>query len=156
MKQLIPLLERDYPAITFKAGSVFSWSPSQQTVYYIEDSTEVSAVWSLLHELGHAVCKHQDFSSDLALLKMEVEAWSQAKQLAQNYNHTIDEEHIQDCLDTYRDWLHQRSTCPTCHTTSLQKDARTYQCHNCNEQWHVAQNRHCRPYRMKTKQKQPA
>lgn len=155
MKQLVPLLERDYPDVTFVAGTVFSWSPSQQSVYYISNSTETSAVWSLLHELGHALCQHKDFSSDLTLLKMEVEAWAKAKELASRYGHTIEEDHIQDCLDTYRDWLHQRSTCPTCASVSLQKDSSTYRCHNCNEQWQVAQNRHCRPYRMTTKQKQP-
>jgi predicted RNA-binding Zn-ribbon protein involved in translation (DUF1610 family) len=156
MKKLITQLKKDYPDLQFVAGDVFSWSSQQQTVFYVSDRDNQSAVWSLLHEVGHATLNHTNYHNDFALLQMEVAAWTAAKELADRYGHKIDEDHIQDCLDTYRDWLHQRSSCPTCSNVSLQKDARTYQCFNCGEEWHVAQNRHCRPYRRKTdKQKQP-
>lgn len=157
MKQLLKQLQADFPDLTFQENEVFSWSPSQRIVYYNPDASEVTGMWSLLHEVGHALLHHTDFANDFDLLQMEVAAWTKAVELGKQYGHTIDDDHVQDCLDTYRDWLHQRSTCPTCGVVSLQKDSRTYQCYNCNETWHVAQNRHCRPYRRKlAKQKQPA
>lgn len=155
MKQLLTRLTRDYPDLQFKPGTQFLWSPSQQVIYYSTDRTDESSIWSLLHELGHATLGHTDFKNDFSLLQMEADAWEQAVVIAKQYDHYIDEDHIQDCLDTYRDWLHQRSTCPTCGATSLQTDAHTYQCFNCQQTWHVAQNRHCRPYRLTGKQKQP-
>jgi hypothetical protein len=73
--------------------------------------------------------------------------WEKAKQLAESLNYTIDPDHIQDCLDTYRDWLYQRSTCPTCTNCSLQTNSRTYACFNCGTNWNVSSSRMCRPYR---------
>jgi len=155
MKQLLKQLQTDYPSLKFVAHDTFSWSPSQQIVYYVADLSEVRGAWSLLHEVGHALLGHTDFTNDFDLLQMEVAAWTKAVELGKHYGVNIDDDHVQDCLDTYRDWLHQRSTCPTCGAVSLQQDSRTYRCHNCSEAWQVAQNRHCRPYRMKSKQKQP-
>ncbi len=147
MEQLLTRLSTDYPQLKFKPGTTFLWSPSQQTVHFVRDASEATGIWSLLHEVGHGLLDHRDFTSDFGLLQMEVAAWNKARELAGTYGHDIDEDHIQDCLDTYRDWLHQRSNCPTCEATSLQQDSRTYRCTNCDEVWHVAQNRHCRPYR---------
>ena len=156
MKDLLKQLTHDFPELTFRSGTRFSWSPSQQIVYFAPTATEETGAWSLLHEVGHALLGHTDFANDFELLQMEVAAWSEAVRLGKRYGYTIEDDHIQDCLDTYRDWLHQRSTCPTCGTVSLQKDSATYHCFNCREEWHVAQNRHCRPYRRKlSKQKQP-
>lgn len=157
MKQLLKQLQIDYPDLQFETGSQFSWSPSQQTVFYVTSRNDGDGAWSVLHEVGHATLGHTDFRNDFGLLQMEVAAWNAAVELGEKYGHPIDDDHIQDCLDTYRDWLHQRSTCPTCGSVSLQQDAQTYRCFNCKEAWHVAQNRHCRPYRRKlAKQKQPA
>lgn len=57
------------------------------------------------------------------------------------------EDHIQDCLDSYRDWLHKRSLCPDCRLSSIQINERTYACIFCHKQWHVTAERFCRPYR---------
>ncbi len=149
MKTLLGQLKKAYPDITFSEDTVFSWSSQQQTVYYVAQAESTRSVWSLLHELGHATLQHTNYENDFALLQMEVAAWERAKQLAQEFGHIIDEDHIQDCLDTYRDWLHQRSTCPTCGNVSLQQDARTYQCFNCGGEWTVSATRHCRAYRKK-------
>ena len=78
-----------------------------------------------------------------------VDAWHKAQELGDKYGYKIDLDHIQDCLDTYRDWLYKRSLCPFCSTSSLQSDERTYKCFNCGSQWHVSKSKLCRPYRRK-------
>ena len=129
---------------TFKRGSVFSWSSSDETIYYsTAKSVADNAVFSLLHELGHALLGHKQYNDDLELLMMEVAAWKQAKILADQYHLVIDEHHIQDCLDSYRDWLHQRSRCVECATHSLQIDEVTYECYNCGTSWQVPASRMC-------------
>lgn len=148
MNHLLARLRKDFPELSFKGGEIFSWSPKDQTVMYaLEIREEPSPIWSLLHEVGHALLEHQTYASDFELVKLEAAAWDKATKLADDYGHTIDVDHIQDCLDTYRDWLHQRSTCPTCHTTSLQRSMTIYCCYNCNTEWRVSRSKVCRPYR---------
>jgi hypothetical protein len=148
MEELLIKLKIDYPKISFELGEAFFWSPKNRTITYTAASTmpEV-AVWSLLHELSHGILNHKFYYSDFELMKLEVEAWQKARQLAKKYGYKIDPEHIQDCLDTYRDWLHGRSTCPTCSTVSIQQDENTYKCFNCDTVWRVSNSRFCRPYR---------
>jgi hypothetical protein len=149
MDSLLGQLRRDFPAITFTAGNQFYWSPKSQEIMYSKtDSSASSAPWSLLHELGHALLDHTSYESDLELIEMESQAWEKAKEIGQTYGFTIEEDHIQDCMDTYRDWLHQRSACPRCDNRSLQQDDQHYRCFNCGTTWKVSLSRFCRPYRM--------
>jgi hypothetical protein len=154
MDQLLHTLKRDHPQLVFAPGKVFMWSPTQQKVFYTQRPADgAPSEWSLLHEVGHALLGHHAYRSDVQLLKMEVAAWHRAEALAKAYGIHIEPDYIQDCLDTYRDWLHRRSTCPTCGTTSLQTDSTTYQCHNCHTRWHVSRSLLCRPYRRKLEEK---
>lgn len=147
---MLEKLQTDHPGVTFLPGVRFAWDPKSRTVHYPSQSDETSPLeWSLLHEVGHALLDHQDFESDVQLLHMEVDAWQKATELGETYGIAIDQDHVQDCLDTYRDWLHARATCPTCLERCLQKDVHTYQCHNCATQWHVTKSRLCRAYRKK-------
>ena len=149
MDKLIKQLQIDYPTLQFESGLVFCWSPKQQSVVFnASKQGDIVGIWSLLHEVGHALLEHKDYSSDFELLQMEAAAWEEAEELAKKYKHLINADHIQDCLDTYRDWLYQRSTCPSCMNCSLQTDPSTYSCFNCNAVWHVSQSRMCRPYRL--------
>ncbi len=153
MEKLLATLQKDFPHLTFAPAEIFSWSSRKQTVNYaVAPSDPVHAVWSLLHEMGHALLEHTTYQTDFELVKLEAAAWDKAARLGKKYGHLIDMDHIQDCLDTYRDWLHQRSTCPTCTITSLQKDMHTYSCYNCNTEWRVSRTRLCRPYRLLQKQ----
>ena len=148
MNELLERLRADYPAIKFVLGDSFYWSPKDHSVTYSLSSTQSTiARWSLLHEVSHGILNHTSYHSDFELMELEVEAWSHAQKIAKHYGIKIDPEHIQDCLDTYRDWLHRRSTCPACGVVSVQKDSRTYQCFNCKTTWHVSSSRFCRPYR---------
>ena len=149
MNELISTLKNIIHDIKFAEGSSFHWSPANRTITYPSVTLDSNlANWSLLHEAGHAVLNHQNYQSDIELMLMEVAAWEKAKKLAKRVNIQIDEEHIQDCLDTYRDWLHQRSTCPRCGVVSLQINSKQYQCHNCSCLWQVSAARFCRPYRL--------
>lgn len=148
MNELLERLSKDYPHIRFVAGDAFFWSPKDSSVTYGQASTRPEiARWSLLHEVSHGILGHTTYRSDFELMELEVEAWQKASRVAKKYGIKIDPEHIQDCLDTYRDWLHRRSTCPTCGTVSIQKDSRTYECFNCGSSWRVSSSRFCRPYR---------
>lgn len=150
VNNLLSYLSGELPEATFRAGTSFYWSPEKRVISYVRPQLdEQDGVWSLLHEAGHAQLGHKTYASDFELLSLEVEAWNTAKELGLELQIAIDEDHIQDCLDTYRDWLHRRSTCPTCGTVGLQHSPVEYRCHNCTTNWSVTASRFCRPYRRK-------
>lgn len=156
MKTLINQLEKDYPDLKFESGERFTWSPENQAVIYkISLSSDPVTVWSLLHEVSHALLGHNDYQTDFELVQMEAAAWEKAEELAEKYNHKIDQEHVQDCLDTYRDWLHKRSLCPECALSSLQIDGSTYRCFNCGAEWQVSKSKLCRSYRLRKQKETP-
>lgn len=155
MRALLATLKKDNPDLSFVAGSEFYWSPKNHEVIYDQSATTQSASWSLLHEVGHALLGHTTYQTDIELLQMEAAAWQKATQMGKKYGYEIDQDHIEDCLDTYRDWLHQRSACPTCNNRSLQQSDGHYKCFNCGTDWAVSQSRFCRPYRMVKKAKTP-
>src|SRR3990167_8899936 len=114
-KRTLSKLTQLLPAITFKPSNDYLWSPKTRTVTY--DTNTVASEegsWSLLHEAAHAQLGHQSYETDLQLLLLEADAWEHARTQGLDLGVHIDNEHIQDCLDTYRDWLHGRSTCPQC------------------------------------------
>jgi hypothetical protein len=147
-----PLLKRlslDFPALSFTEGNEFFWSARSKMITYKPSKIAPEEdLWTLLHEAGHALLNHHGYDSDVELLLLEVEAWQKAKELAQNYEITIDPDHVQDYLDTYRDWLFKRSSCPICGTQTMQKSTSIYKCFNCQAEWQVTKERFCRPYRL--------
>jgi hypothetical protein len=150
---IVDQLEKLLPEVKFVTGEAFYWSPSKKVITYNNSLiTKPNGKWALLHEASHAFLKHSRYSSDLALLKLEVDAWDYSKVLAKQFNLKINEDHIQDCLDTYRDWLYRRSTCPNCGIVSLQGKNMKYKCHNCLTSWSVSASRFCRPYRLTLKE----
>ncbi len=154
MDNLLVKLRSVYPSIGFEPGPRFSWSPAKnQVIYKFDyDTKDSMAIWSLFHELAHATLGHSTYKSDFELLSLEAAAWHKARELAQAYKYKVSADHIEDCLDTYRDWLYQRSTCPQCTSCSLQIDSKTYCCFNCGGTWRVSASRLCRPYRLKQKE----
>jgi predicted RNA-binding Zn-ribbon protein involved in translation (DUF1610 family) len=146
---LIERIAADYPQFKFQPGKQEHWSPKTRTItYQVTDSTDEPS-YGLLHELAHALLGHNSYKTDFELLKLESLAWREAAKLGRKYGLKIDEDHIQNCLDTYRDWLHRRSKCPTCGTHVLQTDASTYRCFNCGTSWQVSSGRFARSYRRK-------
>jgi ribosomal protein L37AE/L43A len=158
MENLLRALRADFPNLKFVKGKSFCWSPATQEVCYLIRDNDSTTSWSLLHETGHAFLNHAEYVLDFELLEMERAAWEKALRLAKRYGISIDKDHIEDCLDTYRDWLHRRSICPSCSTQALQMDkGAAYHCHNCQNTWQVTPSRFCRPYRQNTaKTKSPA
>lgn len=147
MKQLVNRLSSDFPNISFEQGNTYRWSPKNATVIYNPDEPHKHHEVTLLHELSHALLQHTTFHTDFELLLMEVSAWEKAQEIGRIYNIAIPDDHIQNCLDTYRDWLHMRSTCPRCAVNGLQDAHRKYKCPNCSNTWRVSSSRLCRPYR---------
>ena len=121
-------LQHDYPECKFKLGPKFVFKPRRTIII---GPSEPSAELLSLHELSHAICKHQNFSVDIMRLKMEAEAWEKARELASLYNVKFNEELAQQELDTYRDWLHQKSRCPICGLTRFQTPDSKYHCPGC-------------------------
>lgn len=148
MDQLISALCAKFPDLNFTAGKQFYWSPENGEIFYRRGAAGQEAEWSLLHETGHATLEHHSYQGDFELLQLELAAWSRARQLGQEVGIKISEDHIQDCLDTYRDWLYKRSICPNCGTKCLQQDDfAQYNCFNCHSVWRVSASRFCRAYR---------
>ena len=156
MPSLLSSLQALLPDVHFVADKSFYWSPENQTIAYAPEALKsTDGSWSLLHEAAHSLLDHRTFQTDFELLLLEVAAWKKAKELGASHGVEISDEHIQDCLDTYRDWLHRRSTCPTCGSVSLQRSSREYACHNCPSVWTVTSERFCRPYRLKQLKRLP-
>jgi hypothetical protein len=149
---IINFIREMLPNIKLEQGEAFSWAPEKELITYKKNSlNELGSQWALLHEAAHAKNGHTTYSSDIELLKLEVEAWEEARTLADSLGIAIDEDHIQDCLDTYRDWLHNRSSCPGCGVVCIQTTSIQYSCHNCHTEWTVSASRFCRPYRLTLK-----
>lgn len=143
--RFIDRIKIDFKSINFEPSEKFRWSPENKIVFY--NAGLAHADWSLLHEVGHVLCQHQNYTSDIALLKMEVQAWDKARELASKYEIDIDNEHIEKCLDSYRDWLYRRSSCPKCSQAGIEKTTGLYQCINCGNKWKVTTEKFCRVYR---------
>lgn len=138
---LINRLKSDYPQISFISGDEFRWSPTDKMVIYQENSDDTA---SLLHELAHSLLHHASYTKDLHLLEMERDAWHQAKEiLAPKYEIDITDEAVDSALDSYRDWLHARSTCPGCEATGIQTKQYEYRCLACRTKWRVNEARVC-------------
>ncbi len=135
-------LRHDYPKIRFVEADNFYWSASQRTVFFDPSATQWECF--LLHELAHGLLKHTQYEHDIQLLVLERDAWTYATQeLAPLYDIVIPNEIAQSNLDTYRDWLHDRSTCPHCHATGIQSQTKHYKCLACHTTWRVNEARTC-------------
>lgn len=136
---MIDRLIQDYRTqFQFSKSNQFKWSPSNDTIYFdISRINNGQGIWTLLHEIGHAVLAHNNFTNDMDLIRYERAAWDKAIEIAKLYNLSIDEDYIENCMDTYRLWLKNRSTCPDCHNVSLQHDQIHYKCFNCSCVWRV-------------------
>ena len=141
---LIQTLKSAHPSLTFTTGDGFLWSPSKQTVFYNPSDPHAAAL--LLHELAHALLDHRSYQRDVELLAMETAAWETAQAYTAEHPElhiAINETVVQDHLDTYRDWLHARSTCPQCTATGYQTAQKNYACPACTHTWRVNEARVC-------------
>lgn len=143
-------IREDFSELSFAPHEVFHWSPRKNTVFYDPQKiTKPSGIYQLLHEVGHALSKHCYYESGVHLIRIESEAWHKAQVLAEKYGLVIDQDHIESSLDSYRDWLHLRSTCPQCQSVSLETKLNHYHCFNCMQKWKVPSDQRSRYYRRK-------
>ena len=128
MDAFVSRLKTDFPEYSFKSGPKFAFRHPKTIVF-----GPCEPFWELLllHELSHAILKHKTFRMDVERLKMESEAWAKARELAVRYNVEVNENFIQDELDTYRDWLHTKSKCKKCGLTRYQTPDGAYHCPRC-------------------------
>ncbi len=138
-------IRRDYPNLTFTASDTFRWLPSTNTIEYVSAATE-RELYLLLHELGHASLHHDTYTNDIGLLDMEREAWNYAlSTLVPRYelDRTVAQSIADDALDSYREWLHRRSTCPNCSAVGIESTKHHYVCLVCEQTWRVNEARSC-------------
>lgn len=121
-------IKNDFPEFRFVNGKKFAFRPPKTIVIGPAESQDDAL---LLHEVSHALLGHKNFIMDIERLKMESEAWEKAKELAKKYRVFIDEDFIQDELDTYRNWLHNKSRCKVCGLTCYQTPDGIYHCPRC-------------------------
>lgn len=142
MKPLVTQLQHNYPDISFVESDCFQWSFDKATIQYSLASPEAPIY--LLHETAHALLRHTRYSTDVELIAIERDAWDYARHtLAPHYAIKISDDIVQDALDTYRDWLHARSTCPTCGSAGMQIAPSAYHCIGCLSTWEVNEARQC-------------
>lgn len=147
---LVANLAKDYPHLHFMQSDDFLWNPHTRTVLFTPNTPHAQSL--LLHETAHALLNHEEYRHDIELLKIEREAWDYALDtLAPRYAVDIESNLIEETLDTYRDWLHKRSTCPHCHINGLQATPTTYRCLQCRTHWTVNEARTCRLQRTSLK-----
>ncbi len=145
LTSLLKKLKEKYPTLQFEVGEHFLWSPENNTVTYQSNGEPAL----LLHEVAHALLAHTTYERDVQLVAMERAAWEKAREISISYDVTISEDLLEGHLDTYRDWLHARSTCPACTATGYQSGASAYTCPACTQEWHVNEARVCQLRRVK-------
>lgn len=145
---LLEEISRKYPDITFESGERFEWQPAVKTIVYDYDDPHFEA--RLLHEVGHAVLDHSTYDRDIDLIAMERDAWQTARMdLAPLFGVDVTGDIIHHDMDTYRDWMHERSTCPHCGSNGIQTKSREYTCVTCRKTWRVNEARSCQLRRYK-------
>ncbi|MDR3298022.1 MAG: hypothetical protein LBT19_01430 [Candidatus Nomurabacteria bacterium] len=134
INSLIERLRRDFAGLVFEEGEVFMFRPPCEIYYnvnYLGLPCDKIALLTL-HEAAHAVLKHKDYDYDIELVRMEAEAWERSKGLCKEYDVEWDEDFVQDRLDSYRDWIHERSLCPVCGVAGWQdEEGFRYRCPMC-------------------------
>lgn len=139
---LLKALRRDFPRLTFIEGETFSWSPTKQTIRFA--LKEPHSAERLLHEVAHAELRHQSYKKDIDLIALERDAWQLVRaRLAKKYCIEVGTEAVEAHMDSYRDWLHARSTCPHCTAIGLQTGVKEYTCVACRGKWKVNEARIC-------------
>ena len=118
-----------YPDLTFKIGQRFSFTPPRTITLGPKEPFYSLLV---LHELGHALCKHNNFITHIRRLAIEREAWDKARDLPHEFGIEFNEDFAESQLDTYRNWLHSKSKCKKCGLTRYQTDDGRYHCPYCD------------------------
>jgi len=131
-------LTAEFPRFSWRLGSRFKYHAG--SIFIDKNSIVQMPYFALLtlHELGHALCHHAHYNTDIERLRIEAEAWQRAKlEISrhpnwQKFGISYDETFAEDQLDSYRDWLHQKSKCKNCGLTKFQTSDGKYHCPTCD------------------------
>ena len=138
----LPLIEQliqDYPDFCFRTGKKFAFrfafgAKNAKPTVFLGPPQPYFALQTL-HELAHGLCGHKDWSNCISRLKCEREAWERAKTLFFKYQKLIpdpwNEDFVETSLDTYRNWVHQKTLCPVCGLTRFQDENGIFHCPEC-------------------------
>ena len=121
-------VKNKFPDFRFKTGRKFMFRPPR--TIFIGPEEEGDEIL-LLHELGHAILGHRDFNMNVQRLKMEMEAWEKARELAEEFGVPIEEDKIETELDTYRNYVDKKSRCPKCGLARYETPDGQYHCPRC-------------------------
>jgi hypothetical protein len=128
-----------YPQVRFLPASYFSYDSSEDIINYDPKRLKsIEGKVSLLHEIAHQQLGHFHYNYDLELFMMEVEAWHLTRELAYKHGLAINDEYIEECIDTYDSWVEARANCPKCETFCLQEAEAQYHCFRCDTRWKVS------------------
>lgn len=128
-----------YHEYTFLPAGYFCYDASEEVINY--DPVRLrynTGKIALLHEISHCQLGHFHYRYDLELLMLEVAAWNRTLELARKHNIPVQQQYIQDCIDSYDDWVTRRGTCPTCHNFCIEDTENVFSCFVCNTQWRVS------------------
>ena len=96
LKKLVAKISSDYPNLQLISGERFRFSPPNQ-IYFRPNGHPLE----LLHELGHYLIGHTNYSSDIELIEIESRAWAKAREICPTYNIKYDEDFAEDHLDSF-------------------------------------------------------
>lgn len=109
-KAILTALQNRFPEVTIRGRERFyvNYSISnnkitKMEVFYNDFCTSITAFSAgILHEFGHYLDKDLwDNPKYINKFKSEVTAWQIARRLAEELDMFFDEDHMNDCLDTY-------------------------------------------------------
>jgi hypothetical protein len=132
----IKALQAEFSQFSFRPGPRFKWK-YPKSIFFEQNEAIPFEYFALqtLHELGHALSGHKDYKTDVERLKLESEAWQRAKReisAHKNWQIEYNEDFAENALDSYRDWLHQKSKCKKCGLTCFQTADGIYHCPKCD------------------------
>ena len=123
-------LKQSYSDYTFRPGRKFLFRPPK-SIYYLEADDNFRLL--LLHELAHALLGHFTYTKSLERLQIERDAWEKTRELCELHSVAFDEALAESELDTYRDWVHQKTLCKTCGLTCLEVSSESLYCPFCQK-----------------------
>lgn len=138
LSKFITQLSKDFPDFHFTYGKRFSFRPPKTIVVGPEEGENTPFL--VFHELGHALSGKYTYGLGVERLKIESLAWQEGKKAydackASKKYSTLpawNEDFVEDNLDTYRNWLHSKSKCPTCGLT-MYENTDGWHCPYCDQ-----------------------